>query len=254
MPFVQYRNTKLSRYIRDPGCQQLGLPGNLCQQLKAAVGEHFAGGVIVGFDGFIGRGMVQCHARFLRFPYFVENHRNHVRIRRCRKQARGEIQVIIELAGSTALRCAHQDHFRTEIAGDFHVQPGDIGFGSVRYQSFNDDHIHFIGDFLVFTDHVLHQQVGFAMVQQLLGFFQRNRVGWFQVAAGTHKGHRRILAVVMKRFASVYGLTEWFVKADAHSFPFQGTQKTKAYGCQAGVKRGWGYEKTFCHDCSRFHS
>ncbi|BFN14079.1 hypothetical protein MspRI1_20900 [Marinobacter sp. RI1] len=53
------------------------------------------------------------------------------------------------------------------------------------------------------------------------------------MAAGTHKGHRRIFAVVMKRFASVYGLTEWFVKADAHSFPFQGTQKTKAYGCQA---------------------
>ncbi|GAB5478980.1 MAG: hypothetical protein Marn2KO_24470 [Marinobacter nauticus] len=64
------------------------------------------------------------------------------------------------------------------------------------------------------------------MVQQLLGLFQGNRVGWFEVAAGTHKGHRRILAVVMKRFASVYGLTEWFVKADAHSFPFQGAQKT----------------------------
>src|SRR5690606_10394262 len=98
-----------------------------------------------------------------------------------------------------------------------------------------------------------HQQVGFAVIQQLLGLFQRNWIGWFQVAAGTYKGHGGILAIVMDRFTSVHRLTEWFIEADAHTFPFECTQKTKANGGQAGIERGRGYEKTFCHDCSRFH-
>ena len=132
------------------------------------------------------------------------------------------------MLGAQVLWGTHKDNLGAQVAGDLHVQPGNIGFAAVRHQALDDHHVHVPGNLLVFADHRLQQVIRFAPVEQLLGFPQGNRIWWIQMAAGAHERHGGVLAGIVPGLRPVDGLAERFVKADTHAHSLQGAQQTQA--------------------------